>query len=60
MHSITGCMLERKIKVYIWKPKRDITIFELAKCIRFVTKPICKDPSLIAPDCMRHFEMILI
>lgn len=53
-------MLEHKIEVYIWKPKGDITIVELAKCIRFITNPICKDPSLIAPDCMRHFEIILI
>lgn len=53
-------MLKRKIEVYIWKPKGDITIVELAKCIRFITNPICKDPALIAPDCMRHFEMILI
>lgn len=50
-----NCKLKRKVKAYIWKPKKDIKVFELAKCIHFVSNPICLDPSLIDADCMRHF-----
>ncbi len=45
-------------KTYAWKPKNDIRISELARCITFVSHPICHDLSLIDPDCLRHFEII--
>jgi len=45
-------------KTYAWKPKDDIRISELARCITFVSHPICHDLSLIDPDCLRHFEII--
>ncbi|MBE9461816.1 hypothetical protein IEE83_07965 [Dyadobacter sp. UP-52] len=45
-------------KTYAWKPKDDIRISELARCINFVSHPICHDLSLIDPDCLRHFEII--
>ena len=45
-------------KTYVWKPKNDIRISELARCITFVTHPICHDLSLIDSDCLRHFEVI--
>lgn len=48
----------QKGKTYAWKPKADIRIHELAKCINFVSHPICHDLSLIDPDCLRHFEVI--
>ena len=48
----------RKVNTYVWKPKNDIRISELARCITFVTHPICHDLSLIDSDCLRHFEVI--
>jgi len=48
----------RKVSTYVWKPKNDIRISELARCITFVTHPICHDLSLIDSDCLRHFEVI--
>ncbi|WP_353721008.1 hypothetical protein [Dyadobacter sp. 676] len=50
----------RKVKAYIWKPKNDIKVSEIARCIRFITNPICLDASLIDPDCLRHFEVTMI
>jgi hypothetical protein len=47
----------KKNKTYVWKPKNDIRINELARCIRFVTHPICHDPDKIDADCLRHFEV---
>lgn len=52
--------LKRRVKANIWKPEKDIKVFELAKCIRFVTNPICLDSSLIDPGCMRHFTITFI
>lgn len=45
-------------KTYVWKPQKDIRISELARCIKFVTHPICHDRSLIDSDCLRHFAVI--
>lgn len=46
-----------KKKTYVWKPKNDIRIHELARCINFVTHPICHDIDKIDADCLRHFEV---
>ena len=48
----------KSVKTYVWKPQNDIRISELARCITFVTHPICHDLSLIDSDCLRHFEVI--
>lgn len=47
----------KKNKTYVWKPKNDIRIHELARCISFVTHPICHDIEKIDADCLRHFEV---
>ena len=56
--SQSGGLAVKNRKTYIWKPQNDIRISELARCIAFVTHPICHDHSLIDPDCLRHFKII--
>lgn len=55
-----GCASNPSVKhkkTYVWKPKNDIRIHELARCINFVTHPICHDIDKIDADCLRHFEV---
>ncbi|MGG7663286.1 hypothetical protein [Dyadobacter sp. BHUBP1] len=60
MTIISDRAAKRGVKAYFWKPKQDIKVTELAKCVRFVVNPICLDASLIDPDCLRHFEVTII
>jgi len=58
LNSIPNPAASVKKMTYVWKPKNDIRINELARCIKFVTHPICHDLSMIDSDCLRHFEAL--
>jgi hypothetical protein len=50
-------------KCYKWKPKQDITTFELAKCIPVMTanvldSDIGKLVNNLPENCQRHFNVI--
>lgn len=60
MKATSNRTAKRGKKAYFWKPKPDIKVSELARCLRFVANPICLDPTLIDPDCLRHFTVAVI
>lgn len=44
-----------------WKPKPDITLYELAQCLKYATQMVRPTPEAVAElslSCGRHFEAV--